>query len=164
VPVGRREEECQRDPVAVDKEVPLRPGPATVRRVRPDRFTPLFAANEALSMQARLQSIALALPSRSSRTRCSFTHTPALCQSRNLRQQVIPEPQPICWGRCSQPMPVRRTNTIPAKQARSGLRGRPPLGLAGSGGSRGAISCHSSSQTRGAIMPGQQRPDRQVPF
>ncbi len=62
------------------------------------------------------------------------------------------------------PMPVRKMNTIPARQARSGTRGRPPLGLAGSGGSRGAISCHSSSETRGATMSGQQRPDRQVPF
>jgi hypothetical protein len=30
------------------------------------------------------------LPRRSSRTRCSRAHTPAACQSRSLRQQVMP--------------------------------------------------------------------------
>jgi hypothetical protein len=90
VPVRGREEEGKWDAVAIDEEVPLGAGPAAVRRVRPGRFAPLLAANEALSAAVLLQSIALALPSRSSRTRCSLVQTPAVCQSRNLRQQVIP--------------------------------------------------------------------------
>jgi hypothetical protein len=164
VPVGRCEDQREWDAVGIGEQMTLRALPAAVRGVRPGRFTPLFAANEALSMQARLQSMAFALPSRSSSTRCSRAHTPAACQSRNLRQQVMPDPQPISWGKCSQPMPVRKTNTMPARQARSGTRGRPPLGLAGSGGRSGPISCHNSLETRGATMLGQQRPDRQVPF
>ena len=41
---------------------------------------------------------------------------------------------------------------MPVKQARSGTRGRPPLGLGGSGGSSGATMAHSSSLTKG-FMP-----------
>jgi hypothetical protein len=63
---------------------------------------------------------------------------PAVAQSRSRRQQVIPLPQPISWGRYSQGMPVFSTNKIPVSAARSGTRGRPPFGLGGSGGSNGA--------------------------
>ena len=76
------------------------------------------------------------------------SQTPASCQSRSRRQQVIPEPQPISWGSISQGMPVFSTKMMPVKAARSGTRGRPPLGLGGSGGSSGATRAHSSSLTR----------------
>jgi hypothetical protein len=99
VPVCLCEEEGERDPVAVDEEVPLAAGPAAIRRVRSDRLAPFFAANDALSTAARLQSMAFALPRRSSSTRCSRAQTPAACQSRKRRQQVMPEPQPISLGK-----------------------------------------------------------------
>jgi hypothetical protein len=51
---------------------------------------------------------------------------PASCQSRNRRQQVMPEPQPSSCGSISQGMPLRSTKRIPVKQARSGQRGLPP--------------------------------------
>ena len=44
---------------------------------------------------------------------------------------------------------------MPAKQARSGTRGRPPLGLGGSTGNNGWITRHNSSDTKGATMPDQ---------
>ena len=49
-------------------------------------------------------------------------------------------------------MPLRRTNRIPARQRRSGKRGRPPLGLEGSGGSSGSISSHNKSGSSGAAI------------
>ena len=57
----------------------------------------------------------------------------AAAASRSCR-----EPQPISWGSISQGMPVLSTKRMPVRQARSGTRGRPPLGLGGSGGSSGA--------------------------
>ena len=50
---------------------------------------------------------------------CSFCHTPAACQSRKRRQQVMPLPKPRDGGRFSQGMPVSRTNNIPLSAASS---------------------------------------------
>jgi hypothetical protein len=60
---------------------------------------------------------------------------------------VTPDPHPSSLGTKRQGMPVRRTYTIPAKQARSGTRGRPPLGLGGSGGKSGWTSLHKRLET-----------------
>ena len=84
---------------------------------------------------------------------CSRSQTPAACQSRNRRQQVIPLPQPISCGSISQGMPVCRTNRIPAKAARFEMRGLPPFGFSGSSGSRGSTICQSSSLTSCFAMP-----------
>ena len=113
---------------------------------------PKSARVEQLSIAAVDQSMPSAFPS-SFRNRCQiFSHTPAMCQSRNRRQQVIPEPQPISCGRSSHWMPVRKTNRIPVSAARSGTRGRPPLGFGRSGGRSGSIRFHSSSVSSGLAM------------
>ena len=70
---------------------------------------------------------------------------PASCQSRKRLQQVMPEPKPNSWGNISQRTPLRRTNTMPLRQARSGIRGRPPFGFRLGDGKRGSIRSHSSS-------------------
>jgi hypothetical protein len=75
--------------------------------------------------------------SQSSKEKWISCQMPASCQSRNRRQQVMPEPQPSSCGSISQGIPLRRTNRIPVKQARSGKRGLPLLGLRGEGGSSG---------------------------
>src|ERR1700722_19039757 len=77
---------------------------------------------------------------------------PALFQSRRRRQQVMPLPHPISFGRYSQGIPVRRTNRIPVSTARSGFGGRPPRGFGRSVGSRGSIRSHSASGTSGLAM------------
>ena len=111
-------------------------------------------------MLARDQPIWSASPSRSSKVVCSRCHTSACCQSRKRRQHVMPEPQPISWGRYSQGMPVLSTTRMPARAARSGTRGRPDFSLSRrGGGSSGATTAHSSSLTRGLAMP----PMRQAP-
>jgi hypothetical protein len=52
-------------------------------------------------------------------------------------------------------MPDFSTNRMPASAARSGTRGRPPLGRGGGGGSRGASSAHSALGMSGLAMPDQ---------
>ena len=105
------------------------------------------------SKAARSHSIWLASPRRSKSTWCSRSHTPASCHSRNRRQHVTPEPQPISWGNISQGMPLLRTKMIPVRAARLSTRGLPPFGLGGSGGSRGSITSHRSSGTNSFAIP-----------
>jgi len=155
VDVGRREPDREWEALAVDQEVPLRPRFATVGRVRADRLVrtaPLFAGMLDASRLARDQSIRSAAPSRSSTARCRRCHTPACCHSRKRRQQVTPLPQPSSWGKYSQGSPVLSTKRMPVSAARSGMRGRPPLGLGGSGGSSGAMTSQSASLTSGLAM------------
>lgn len=83
----------------------------------------------------------------------------ACCHSRNRRQYVMPEPQPISCGSISQGMPVCRTNRMPVKARRSSSRLRPGYreqrGLTGSSAS---IKAHTSSSTSGsAIGPPQSQ-------
>ena len=153
VEVGGREADGERDAMSVRDDVALRSRPAAIRRVRAGLVAPLFAGTEALSRQARLKSMAFARPRRSSRARCRRSQTPASCQSRNRLQQVMPEPQPISCGSISHGMPERRTKRMPVSAARSDTRGRPPWGLGGSGGMRGATTAHRSSVRSGPAMP-----------
>ena len=153
VNVGSRQADRERDALRIGEDVTLGARLAPICRVRACRRAPLLAATEALSRAARLKSMALRRPKRSSSTRWSVSHTPACCQSRRRRQQVMPEPQPISWGSISQGMPERRTNRMPVRAARSGTRGRPPLGLGGSGGRRGSITAQRASDTRGWLIP-----------
>jgi hypothetical protein len=152
VAVRSGQEAGQRDPAALAHNVALRARFAAVRRVGADGVAPLLAGTLAESSEARLQSIWSAVPRRSSSSRWRRSHTPAACQSRKRRQQVTPLPQPISCGSISQGMPDLRTKTMPVRAARSEIRGRPPLGLGGSGGSNGSTSAHNSSLTSG-FMP-----------
>ena len=153
VDVGRRQDYGQRNAVGIDDHVALGARFAAVGRVRAGVLAPLFAGTLALSSAARLQSMAFARPKRSSRRRCSVSHTPAACQSRSRRQHVIPEPQPISCGSISQGMPLFSTNRMPVNAARSSSGGRPPLGRGGRAGITGATTAHSASVTRGFAMP-----------
>ena len=118
IDVRCRRETDQRYPLPITQEMVLRSRFATVGRVRPDVlrlgspfFTPLAGMVE-LSTLARLQSIRSASPSRSNSARCRLSQTPASCQSRSRRQQVIPHPHPISWGSSSHWIPVFKTKTI----------------------------------------------------
>jgi hypothetical protein len=154
VDIGRAEPDGERDAPGVGDQVALGPGPAAIGRVGAGLFAPLLAGTEALSTQARLQSMAPARPKRSSRTPCSLVQTPAACQSRSRRQQVIPDPHPISRGSISQGRPLFSTKMMPLSTARRGIGGRPPFGRGRSAGSSGSIRAHNSSDTRGlAIHP-----------
>jgi hypothetical protein len=121
------------------------------RGFRVPLFTPL-ARTVSESRLALDQSILSASPRRLRSARCSLRHTPTCCQSRNLRQQVTPLPQPISWGSISQGRPLRRTKMMPARAARSGTRGRPPFGLGSPFGRSGSITSHRSSVTNGLLI------------
>jgi hypothetical protein len=163
VPVGGAQAQAERDAVRVDQEMTLAARTAAIGWVRACLLAPLLAATAALSSAQRDQSMAFARPSRSSRTRCSWTQTPAICQSRSRRQQVMPDPQPISLGSISQGIPDFSTNRMPVSAARSRTGGRPPFGRGRHGGKRGASSAHSASGTSGLTMPDQPAHPYSVP-
>lgn len=152
VDVGPGQQEGKWNALPVGEKVPFGAWSAAVSRVRAGGFAPFLAAMDELSTQARLQSMQSARCNRRSSSRCKPSQTPAACQSLNRRQHVTPEPQSISCGSISQGMPVRSTNRMPVRATRLPMRGRPPLGLAGSIGSKGSISSQRLSDTRGATM------------
>ncbi len=86
----------------VDHKMALRARFSFIRRIRAGCIAPFLARTVAESTAARDQSILPASPNLSKRTWCNFSHTPASCQSRSLRQHVMPLPQPISGGSISQ--------------------------------------------------------------
>lgn len=121
---------------------------AAIRGVGACFCPPKTARTEAESTIAREKSIWSTHRSLFSSIRWILSHTPARCQSCRRRQQVIPEPQPISWGRSSQPMPVFSTNRMPVKAARSGMRFRPGYrNLRFFFGINGSMISHNSSLT-----------------
>jgi hypothetical protein len=128
VDVGRRMSNRQWDTSAVDHEVALRARFASIRRIGPGVLAPPGAGTLPESSEARDPSMWPAIPHRSSRTRWRSFHTPATCQSRQRRPQVIPLPPPISWGSIAHGIPVLRTKSIPVNAARLPRHGRPPLG------------------------------------
>jgi hypothetical protein len=142
----------QRGALAVNNQMTLRAILAPICGIRACFRPPKRARTEQLSMAEVDQSMASAKPNSSNRACHIFCQIPTVCQSRKRRQHVMPLPQPISRGRYSHGVPVLRTNRMPVRQARSGTRGRPPLGLGGSGGIWDSIRCHSSSVSSGLAM------------
>jgi hypothetical protein len=128
---GERNSPCVADQMTFAAQL----GP--VSRVRSRLPPPKSARIELPSTTARDQSISPQRDSQSSNEKWISCQLPASCQSRSLRQHVMPEPQPSSCGSISHGIPLRRTNRIPVRQARSGKRGLPLLGLRGEGGSSG---------------------------
>jgi hypothetical protein len=153
VDIRRRELCCEDDALPLAEEVALAARTRSVRRIGPGFGAPPLARMIEASITARDQSRRSAPWSFSRMSRWSSSQTPAACQSRSLLQQVMPEPQPISCGSHSHWMPVLSTNRMPARQARSGIGGRPPFGRGRCRGRRGAIRLQSSSDTSGAAMP-----------
>ena len=154
VAVGRLQGQAERGAVPVDQDEPLRTGLAPVHRRRPGPGSPLLAREDEESTAARDQSIAPAACIRASSTSCTRSHTPAACQSRSRRQQVMPQPQPISLGSISQGMPLLSTNRTPVSAGRLSTGGRPPFGPGrGGSGSSGSITAQSSSGRSACAMP-----------
>src|SRR3712207_5818238 len=153
VDVGCSEHHALRDAVPVRNKVALRARFSFICRILAGFCAPLLAGMLAESKEARSHSMWSASPRRPKSTWCSRSHTPASCHSRNRRQHVTPEPQPISWGNISQGMPLLKTKMIPVRAARSSTRGLPPLDLGGSAGSSGSITSHRSSGTNSFAIP-----------
>jgi hypothetical protein len=109
---------------------------------------------EALSTTARDQSIWSDWRNFGRSRSWISCQTPAACQSRKRRQQVIPEPHPNSCGRYSQGIPVFNTNRMPVKAwrlvigLRPGKRFRRCLGC----GNIGSSVAQRSSSKSGLAM------------
>jgi hypothetical protein len=151
--VGRAQRNGERDALPVHDHMAFRARFAAIRWIRPGFIAPFSAGTAEESREARVQSMRSASPKRSSSRRWSFCQTPASCHSRNLRQQVIPDPQPISGGKYSHGKPVASTKRMPRRTSRFGMRGRPPFDFSGSGGSKGSMTAQSSSVINCFAMP-----------
>lgn len=93
--VGRGDGGGERDASPINEQVVLGARSASVYRAGASILAPLLAGTLAESSEARDQSMWPPQPSLSRRTFSIRCQTPAFCQSRSLRQQVTPLPQPI---------------------------------------------------------------------
>jgi len=145
----------QRQTPRIGQDMPFTTLFRTVRRVLAGMAPPKTARTLALSITARERWTFPACPSTERINVCSFDQTDSRVQSANRRQHVLPLPQFISRGRACHGTPVLSTNTIPVSACRFETRGRPPFGDGlGSGGNRGSICFHNSSETSTAMrMP-----------
>lgn len=146
VDVGRGQRDGERESVRTGQDVVLGTGLGAVDRARTCCGAPFFARTCEPSTMIRSKSISLAAWARVSTAWWILSNAPAACQSRNLRQQVIPDPNPSSWGRSSHPIPVISTNKIPCSTRRESLCGGPGV-PAGFTGSSGSITAHNSLST-----------------
>ena len=145
VDIGPTQANCNRNSLFIRDKVAFSPRFGAVRGVGPRLKPPFGAGTLEESIRNFFQSIWFSLPSSFKKVSWSFFQIPSLCHFARRRQALIPDPQPISWGKSSQGMPVFKTKTMAVKTCRLGMGGRPfdPLGL--SGGSNGSISFHISS-------------------
>ncbi len=156
VAIGAGQDCRDRRSVGVGCDVVLRTGSRSIGGVRASFSPAPTARTDDESTAAYDRSIWPAARNLSSSNSCSWSHTPAFCQSLNRRQHVAPEPKPRRVGKWFQRIPVLNTNRMPLRAARSDTRGRPGSLFARSfaGGSNGSISIHSSSSMIGASILG----------
>jgi hypothetical protein len=147
MPVGSGDTEHQRDTLPVRDEVAFAAELAAVRRVGACVRAPRGLGTVEPSRLARLKSSWPAPRSSDSSVKCRRCHAPAACQSRSLRQQVMPLPKPSSWGKSSHGMPVRNTKRMPLSARSSSSLGRPPLSDGLTSGSNGLILFHSAALT-----------------
>jgi hypothetical protein len=153
MPIGSRKLMSQGDAICISNYVMLGTRFTPVRGVWAGFVPPKTARIEDESTIALEKSIWSALRNLARRIWCILFQTPAFCQSRNLRQQVMPLPQPISLGKYSQPIPVLSTNSIPVKAARSETGLRPGyLNLRLRFGIISSISNHNCSSNIGLAM------------
>ena len=143
VAIGPRELNCQRNAPPITNQMTLAAEFSPIGRIGTCLRPPKTARIELPSTIARDQSIFWERESQSRSTKWINCQIPASCQSRKRRQQVMPDPHPSSWGSISQGTPLRNTNTMPARHARSTKRGLPPLGLALGVGMKGSMSSHN---------------------
>ncbi len=152
--VGRRHERAQRQALGIGAKMMFAARFAAVGRVGPGLKPPKTARTLLESTTARDQSIRSAACNRRSSSWWSFFQTPAFCQSRKRRQQVMPLPHPNSCGRSCHAMPLLSTNRMPVSAARSGTRWRPGnLARRFFFGSSGWMISHNESVTNGFAIP-----------
>ena len=152
--VSRRQLDTQRQSLGIGAKMMFAARFAAVGRVGPRLKPPKTARTLLESTTARDQSIRSAACNRRSSSWWSFFQTPAFCQSRKRRQQVMPLPHPNSCGRSCQAIPLLSTNKIPVNAARSGTRWRPGnLARRFFFGSSGWTISHNESVISGFAIP-----------
>jgi len=145
---------AQRNALGIGEKMMLTARFAAIRRVTPRLEPPKTARTLLESTTARDQSIRSAACNRPSNSLWSFSQTPAFCQSRSRRQQVMPLPQPSSCGKSSQPIPVFSTKRIPVRAARSLTRLRPGyFRRRAFTGMIGSMIFHNESSINGFAIP-----------
>ena len=155
MPVGLGQNDVDRDALRIDEDMVLAACLTAIGWVRSTFFPPCTARTDELSATAREKSSLSALRNLSRSTQCSLRHTPAFCQARSRRQQVMPEPHPISCGSISQGIPDCRTNRMPVstRLSSNGLRPGCVLRRRLTGNSSWTVSHNSSSTNSRAILP-----------
>lgn len=154
VDLSATELNAQRNALGIGEKMMLAARFAAIRRVTTRLEPPKTARTLLESTTARDQSIRLAACNRRSSSLWSFSQTPAFCQSRNCRQQVMPLPQPSSCGKSSQPIPVFSTKRIPVSAARSPIRLRPGyFGRRAFRGMSGPMISHNESSSNDFAIP-----------
>jgi hypothetical protein len=144
----------QRNASGIGEKMMLTARFAAIRRVTTCLEPPKTARTLLESTTARDQSIRSAACNRRSNSLWSFSQTPAFCQSRSRRQQVIPLPQPSSCGKSSQAIPVFSTKRIPVRAARSQTRLRPGyFRRRAFTGMSGWMISHNESSINGFAIP-----------
>lgn len=153
VTVGASQFYRKRDAISIGYQMVFRALFAAIRGVWTGFCPPKTARTELESTTARQKSILSACRSLLNNIWWILFHTPAFCQSRRQRQQVIPEPQPICAGKSSQAMPVLSTKRIPVSAAWSGMGFLPGYrNLRFFFGTNGSMIFHNWSSSIGFAM------------
>ena len=153
MPVRLGQNDVDRDALRIDEEVVLAARLTAIGWVGSTFFPPCTARTDELSATAREKSSLSAPRNLSRSTQCSLRHTPAFCQARSRRQQVMPEPHPISLGSISHGRPDCRMNRMPVRTRSSSRRLRPAGDLCGGGGgSKGWKISHSASSTSSRVM------------
>jgi len=98
VTVGPGQLNGERNPATIADQMALTAQLGPISRVRSRLSPPKTARIELPSTTARDQSISAQRASQSGKEKWINRQMPASCQSRNRRQQVIPEPQPSSCG------------------------------------------------------------------
>lgn len=116
----RRQENSQRNTLAISQNHPLRP-PAPLGLSHSQ--APFFAGAKLPSMKVSSQRSRPRRSSCDSKARHISSSAPCSSQSCKRRQQV--DPLGYCGGRSRHRAPVRNTHKTPSKQARFSAQGRP---------------------------------------
>jgi hypothetical protein len=156
VDVRRRDLRRQRNALRFGQDMMFRARFGAICGIRSNFDPPKTARTDELSTKALDQSSLPSPWSNESMTWCNIVQTPAACQSRSLRQQVMPEPQPISRGRSAHAVPVLRMNRIPVNALRSSIGWRPGnrFRRGFGGGNNGCTISHNSSDTIGFAITG----------
>ena len=150
--VGSGQFDRQGNTVTIANQVAFTATLSPICRIWPSQPPPKTARTEQLSTTAHDQSIWPSRESQSSNAKWIKSPIPSFSQSRNGRQQVMQEPQPSAFGNIRQGIPLGSAKVMPARQARSVRRGRPPCGFGDGIGRRGSINFHNASGTHTPAM------------